>query len=43
MFLVVEPGQVRCGLPLESVVEVMRPLPLKHFAQAPAGVHGDLS
>jgi len=40
MFLIVEAGDVRCALPLGAVVEVMRPLPLKHLAQAPPGVRG---
>jgi chemotaxis signal transduction protein len=40
MFLIVESSDIRCALPLESVVEIMRPLPLKHLPQAPAGVTG---
>jgi purine-binding chemotaxis protein CheW len=40
MFLIVETGEVRCGLPLKDVVEVMRPQPLRQLAQAPPGVSG---
>lgn len=40
MFLIVESGDVRCALPLQNVVEIMRPLPVKHLPQTPAGVCG---
>jgi purine-binding chemotaxis protein CheW len=39
-FLIVEVGDIRCGLPLESVAEIMRPLPVKRLEQAPQGVCG---
>jgi purine-binding chemotaxis protein CheW len=39
-FLVVRCGPSRCALPVASVVETMRPLPIEPLSGAPAGVRG---
>lgn len=39
-FLMVEIGSQRCGLTIESVAEVMRPLPVQRLEQAPPSVIG---
>lgn len=40
LVLVVNSGPYHCALPLASVAETMRPLPIRSFAQMPAFVDG---
>lgn len=38
--LIVDSGPYRCAFPLDCVVETMRPLPIRSFANVPAFVRG---